>query len=112
MQQFDVVVVGGGPGGYASAFYGASAGLSVALIEKDAIGGTCLNRGCVPAKSFLETAAVVRHVQHAKDFGIEADMAGIDFAVAQARKNRIVEGLVKGLTGLTRSKKVAYFLGA
>ena len=64
---FDLVVVGGGPGGYAAAFYGASAGLSVALIEKDTIGGTCLNRGCIPAKAFLETAAVARHVAHSAD---------------------------------------------
>ncbi len=111
-QQFDLIVIGGGPAGYAAAFYGASAGLQVALVEKDTIGGTCLNRGCIPAKAFLETAAVARHVHHAKDFGIEATQAGIDFSVAQNRKQRIVEGLVKGLTGLTRAKKVTYLLGA
>jgi dihydrolipoamide dehydrogenase len=111
VQQFDLVVIGGGPGGYAAAFYAASAGMSVSLIERDVLGGTCLNRGCIPAKSFLETAAVARHVEHAKDFGIEAELGGINFAVAQARKQRIVEGLVKGLTGLTRSKKVAHFVG-
>ena len=71
-EQFDLVVIGGGPGGYAAAFYGASAGLTVALIERDTIGGTCLNRGCIPAKAFLETAAVNRHVAHAADFGINA----------------------------------------
>lgn len=109
--QFDLVIVGGGPGGYAAAFYGASAGLSVALIEKDVIGGTCLNRGCIPAKAFLETAAARRHVEHAGDFGISVSIGETDFAVAQARKQKIVDGLVKGLTGLTKAKKVTYMLG-
>ncbi len=70
--QFDLVVIGGGPGGYGAALYATSAGLKVALVEKDTIGGTCLNRGCIPAKAFLETAAVQRHVAHAAEFGIEA----------------------------------------
>ena len=110
-EQFDLVVIGGGPGGYAAAFYGASAGLNVALIERDTIGGTCLNRGCIPAKAFLETAAVNRHVIHAADFGINATATGVDFGVAQSRKQTIVNNLVKGLTGLTKSKKVTYILG-
>ena len=110
-EQFDLVVIGGGPGGYAAAFYGASAGLNVALIERDTIGGTCLNRGCIPAKAFLETAAVNRHVMHATDFGINATATGVDFGVAQKRKQTIVNNLVKGLTGLTKSKKVTYILG-
>lgn len=105
------MVIGGGPGGYAAAFYGASAGLNVALIEKDTIGGTCLNRGCIPAKAFLETAAVNRHVLHAGDFGISTTPSRIDFSVAQTRKQGIVQGLVKGLTGLTKSKKVTYLVG-
>jgi dihydrolipoamide dehydrogenase len=109
--QFDIVIIGGGPGGYAAAFYAGSAGLTVALIEKDTIGGTCLNRGCIPAKAFLETAAVARHVKHASDFGIGATTGPIDFAVSQARKQKIVDGLVKGLTGLTKVKKVDYRLG-
>ena len=109
--QFDLVVIGGGPGGYAAAFYGASAGLKVALVEKDTIGGTCLNRGCIPAKAFLETAAVNRHVHHSADFGINATFQSVDFAVAQKRKQGIVDVLVKGLTGLTKSKKVTYLLG-
>ena len=109
--QFDLVIVGGGPGGYAAAFYGASAGLSVALVEKDTIGGTCLNRGCIPAKAFLETAAARRHAEHANEFGIATVVGDTNFATAQARKQKIVDGLVKGLTGLTKSKKVTYLLG-
>ncbi len=85
--------------------------MSVALVERDTIGGTCLNRGCIPAKAFLETAAANRHVAHASEFGINANSTGIDFSVSQARKARIVDGLVKGLTGLTKSKKVTYILG-
>ncbi|MHB1130001.1 MAG: dihydrolipoyl dehydrogenase [Ilumatobacteraceae bacterium] len=110
-EQFDLVVIGGGPGGYAAAFYGASAGLSVALIEKDTIGGTCLNRGCIPAKAFLETAAVNRHVAHAGEFGIGSSAPVVDFAKSQQRKQQIVAGLVKGLTGLTKTKKVTYLVG-
>ena len=109
--QFDLVIVGGGPGGYAAAFYAASAGLSVALVEKDTIGGTCLNRGCIPAKAFLETAAARRHAEHANEFGIATVVGDTNFATAQARKQKIVDGLVKGLTGLTKAKKVTYLLG-
>lgn len=110
-EQFDLVVIGGGPGGYAAAFYGASAGLSVAMVEKDTIGGTCLNRGCIPAKAFLETAAVNRHVTHAGEFGVNTSVPVVDFARSQQRKEQIVAGLVKGLTGLTKSKKVTYLVG-
>ncbi len=110
-EQFDLVVIGGGPGGYAAAFYGASAGLNVAMVEKDTIGGTCLNRGCIPAKAFLETAAMNRHVAHAGEFGINSSPPVVDFAKSQQRKEQIVAGLVKGLTGLTRSRKVTYIVG-
>ena len=89
-EQFDLVVIGGGPGGYSAALYGASAGLQVALVEQDALGGTCLNRGCIPAKAFLETASVHRHVAHAADFGIETSAPSVNFARTQERKQRIV----------------------
>ena len=83
----DVVVIGGGPGGYAAALYAAGAGLDVVLIERDKVGGTCLHRGCVPAKEFLETAAVARTVERAGDFGITDHRRAVDFAVSQARKH-------------------------
>jgi len=110
-EQFDLVIIGGGPGGYGAAFYAASAGLNVAIVEKDKLGGTCLNRGCIPAKSFLETAAVYRHVAHAGDFGIEASAPTVNFAVAQARKQRIVDGLIKGIGGLMKARKVTLYMG-
>jgi dihydrolipoamide dehydrogenase len=110
-EQFDLVIIGGGPGGYAAALYGASAGLSVAMIEKDKVGGTCLHRGCIPAKEFLETAAVYRHVSGAKEFGIEAGQPIVDFAVSQARKQRVVDQLWKGLTGLVKARKIVTYAG-
>ena len=108
---FDLVVIGGGPGGYAAALYGASAGLRVALVEKDALGGTCLNRGCIPAKAFLETAAVKRHVEHSAEFGIESSAPTVDFAVTQARKQKIVAGLVGGIAAMCKGRKVEVFNG-
>jgi dihydrolipoamide dehydrogenase len=108
---FDLVVIGGGPGGYSAALYGASAGLKVAMIEKDALGGTCLNRGCIPAKAFLETAAVKRHVEHAAEFGIDSSAPSVNFAVTQARKQKIVAGLVGGIAAMCKGRKVEVFNG-
>jgi len=110
-QQFDLVVIGGGPGGYGAALYATSAGLNVAVVEKGALGGTCLNRGCIPAKALLETAAVNRHVQHAAEFGIDSSVPSVNFAVAQARKQKIVDGIVKGLGTFMKSKKITILDG-
>jgi dihydrolipoamide dehydrogenase len=109
--EFDIVVIGGGPGGYATALYGAAAGLSVAIVERDKVGGTCLHRGCVPAKEFLETAAVQRTVSGAGAFGVNVAKSTLDFSVSQDRKNGVVDKLFKGLAGLLRGRKVTIVSG-
>ena len=109
--EFDIVVIGGGPGGYATALYGAAAGMSVAIVERDKVGGTCLHRGCVPAKEFLETAAVYRTVSSAGDFGVNVAEPTLEFSVSQDRKNGVVDKLFKGLSGLLKGRKVTIFSG-
>ena len=109
--QFDVVVIGGGPGGYATALYGASAGLSVALVEKEKVGGTCLHRGCIPAKELLETAHVLRTVAESKTFGVDAGEPTIDWAAAMARKQQVVDLQWKGLEGTLKGRKITIVPG-
>ena len=108
---FDVVVVGGGPAGYAAALYGAAAGLNIALVEKSKLGGTCLHVGCIPAKELLETATVYRTVQHAADFGVNSSAPTIDFSVTQVRKQGVIDNLTNGLAGLLKHRKVTVFDG-
>src|SRR2546421_1428878 len=111
-ETFDVVVIGGGPGGYAAALYAAGIGLKVAVVEKEKVGGTCLHRGCIPAKEFLETATVFRTVAGAKEFGIQADQPTVDFATSAARKQKVVDQLWKGLQGLMKSRKITTVIGS
>jgi dihydrolipoamide dehydrogenase len=110
-EQFDVVIIGGGPGGYASALYGAAAGLHIALVEKDIIGGTCLNRGCIPAKELLEAASVFRTVAGAAEFGVVSDSPKVDAEALFARKTQVVDKLVGGISGLLKTRKVTVLAG-
>ncbi|HTX63147.1 MAG TPA: FAD-dependent oxidoreductase, partial [Acidimicrobiales bacterium] len=109
--EYDVVIIGGGPGGYAAALYGASGGLRIAVVELTKVGGTCLHRGCVPAKEFLEAAAVYRTVRGAAEFGISAGEPTVDFGVNQRRKVAVVDQLYRGLSGLLRGRKVTVLSG-
>jgi dihydrolipoamide dehydrogenase len=109
--QFDIVVIGGGPAGYATALYGASAGLSVALVEKEKVGGTCLHRGCIPAKELLETAHVFRTVSDAATFGVSAGEPTIDWAKAMQRKQQVVDTQWKGLEGTLKGRKITIVPG-
>jgi dihydrolipoamide dehydrogenase len=103
---YDVVIVGGGPGGYAAALYAHNFGLSVALVEKERLGGTCLLRGCIPAKTWLQAADVFTTIKRSEEFGIKSSDPVLDWPEALARKNKVVDGLVKGLTGLLKGRKV------
>jgi dihydrolipoamide dehydrogenase len=110
-ERFDVVVLGGGPGGYAAALYGASAGLRIAMIEETRVGGTCLHRGCIPAKELLQTAEVLRTVRTAKEFGVDAGQPSLDLPTTQARKQQVVDRLTKGLESLLKGRKVTVVPG-
>lgn len=110
-EHFDVVVLGGGPGGYATALYGAAAGLRIALVEEARVGGTCLHRGCIPAKELLQTAEVLRTVRGAKEFGVDAGQPTLDLATSLARKQQVVDRLTKGLESLLSGRKVTVVAG-
>ena len=110
-EQFDVVIIGGGPAGYGAALYGASAGLRIALIEKAKVGGTCLHVGCIPAKELLETASVRRAIESAAQFGLTTTEPVLDFGVTQSRKQSVIDMLHGGLTGLLKRRKVTVFDG-
>ena len=103
---YDVVIIGGGPGGYSAALYAHNFGLSVAMVEKDRVGGTCLLRGCIPAKAWLEAAGVFTTVRDSAEFGVQVGSPSFDWAQGLARKDRVVDQLVSGLAGLLKQRKV------
>jgi len=109
---FDLVVLGAGTGGYTAAFRAAQLGLKVALVDEDKLGGTCLHKGCIPAKALLESAAFVERVRHAKDFGIEVGSDPVvDYARMAARRDQVVKRLWTGLKTLIDKNKVTWIAG-
>jgi dihydrolipoyl dehydrogenase len=110
-QQFDLVVLGGGSGGYATALRAAQLNLSVALIESDKLGGTCLHRGCIPTKALLHAAEVADQTRESEQFGVKAELLGIDMAAVNSYKDGVVSRLYKGLQGLVSGAKITYVPG-
>jgi dihydrolipoamide dehydrogenase len=108
---FDVVIVGGGPGGYPAAIRAAQYGLRVALIEKERPGGVCLNWGCIPTKAMLRSAEVLETLQHSNDFGVLADNVRLDYPAVLKRKDAIVKGLNDGVSQLLKANGVTVFNG-
>jgi dihydrolipoamide dehydrogenase len=108
---FDLVILGGGSGGYACALRAAELGLSVALVEKDKLGGTCLHRGCIPTKALLHAGEVADATREAEQFGVQAKFEGIDIGAVNAYKDGVVGRLFKGLTGLLKSRKITLVEG-
>ncbi|XVV05547.1 dihydrolipoyl dehydrogenase [Actinosynnema sp. CA-248983] len=108
----DLVILGGGSGGYACAFRAAELGLSVVLVEKDKLGGTCLHRGCIPTKALLHAAEVADNAREGDQFGVKSSLEGIDIAGVNSYKDGVVSRLYKGLQGLVKANKVTLVQGA
>jgi len=111
-QIFDVIVIGGGPGGYVAAIRAAQLGLTTALVERDELGGVCLNWGCIPTKALLHTADVMRDIEGAAALGIDTGPVRVDLARVVARSRAVAQQLNRGVTGLLKKNKVAVIKGS
>ncbi len=107
----DLVILGGGSGGYAAALRAAELGMSVVLIEKDKVGGTCLHRGCIPTKALLHSGEIADSAREGEQFGVKTSLAGIDMDGVNAYKDGVIGRLHKGLQGLIKSRKINYVEG-
>jgi dihydrolipoamide dehydrogenase len=111
VSQFDLVVLGGGSGGYAAALRGAQLGLKVALIESDKVGGTCLHRGCIPTKALLHSAEIADGAREGSKFGVKSTLNGMDMDGVNAYKDGVINKLYKGLSGLVKSRGIVFVEG-
>jgi dihydrolipoamide dehydrogenase len=111
-KHYTIAVLGSGPGGYVAALKAAQLGASVALVEKEFLGGTCLNYGCIPSKALLASAELLHHIQHAADLGIQVDgKATANWVAMQARKDKVLQTLRTGVKGLLGARKVTIYNG-
>jgi dihydrolipoamide dehydrogenase len=108
---YDVLILGGGSGGYACALRAAQLGLSVALVEQDKLGGTCLHRGCIPTKALLHAAEIADNARDGESFGVKTSLSGIDMTGVNSYKDGVVGKLYKGLQGLVKSRKITMIDG-
>ncbi len=111
-EAFDIAIIGGGPGGYSTALRAAELGKRVAMIERDAtLGGTCLNRGCIPSKALISATHAIDSIRYAGELGISATINGIDYGTLHDYKKRIVDTMTQGLAGLLAHRGVTVFRG-
>lgn len=110
-KQYEIVVVGGGPGGYVAALHAAKLGKKTALIEPDFLGGTCLNRGCIPSKTLLKHAEIIESIEKAKDWGIETGSLTLSFDKMKKRKDDVIERLRGGIAFLLKQGKIDVYQG-
>src|SRR4030095_1223657 len=108
---YDLIVLGSGPGGYVAAIRAAQLGLKTAIVERENLGGICLNWGCIPTKALLRSAEVFHQIQNAAAYGLSADKAGFDLAKVVARSRAVASQLNKGVTGLMKKNKIAVHMG-
>src|SRR2546426_5391500 len=108
---YDLIVIGGGPGGYVGAIRAAQLGLRVALVEREKVGGTCLHIGCIPTKAMLHTAELLEHLKDPRELGLTVDSVAVDLLAVQRRKTRVVDQLHKGVQSLIRKNKIDVFIG-
>ncbi len=110
-QEYDLVILGGGTGGYVAAIRASQLGLKTAIVEKGKLGGTCLHSGCIPSKALLRSAEVFATMKQSEEFGISARDIAVDFKKVQARKNSIVSQLYKGVQQLIKQGKIDVYEG-
>ena len=111
MAEKDIVIIGGGPGGYVAAIRAAQLGGKVTLVEKEELGGTCLNWGCIPTKALLRGVELLETLAAGKDFGIQVGEVSVDFPRLMARKDRAVKTLVSGVAGLMKANGIEVIKG-
>lgn len=111
MAQFDVVILGSGPGGYVTAIRASQLGMKVAIVEKENLGGICLNWGCIPTKALLKSAQVFEYIKHAKDYGITVKDAEADFSAVIGRSRSVADGMSKGVQFLMKKNKIEVIFG-
>ena len=110
-QNFDLVVLGGGSGGYAAALRASQLGLTVALIEKNKVGGTCLHVGCIPTKALLHSAEVADVTRESAKYGVNSTFEGVDVAAVTAYRQEVISSKYKGLQGLIKARKITTIEG-
>jgi dihydrolipoamide dehydrogenase len=108
---YDCIVIGSGPGGYVAAIRAAQLGMKTAVIEKDVIGGRCLNYACIPAKAVLRTADIVSEIEEAGDFGVSVDGCSVNFGGVSERRKKVIKTLTGGVGGLFKKNKIDYIEG-